>query len=74
LVFALAPLAVKYPALFLFPPLELRSVGFVGDVGERAAEGDVGDLLEAETESETDSTFLKISAEGLGEAAGGPAA
>jgi hypothetical protein len=51
-------------------------VGLVGDVGDRAADGEVGDLLEAdtETESETDSTFLKIPADGLGEAAGGPAA
>ena len=70
LVFALAPLAVTCAALFLFPLLELRCVGPVGDVGERGPEGDIGDLAKVETESETDSAFLKIWAEGLVEAGG----
>lgn len=65
---------MKYPALFLLPLLELRSVVFVGDVGERGPEGDVGDRLEVEAESETDSAFLKIWAEGLVEPAGVAAA
>jgi hypothetical protein len=60
LVFALAPLAVMKAALFLFPLLKLLSIGFVGDVGDGVPEGDGGDLLEAETDSETEPVGFKV--------------
>jgi hypothetical protein len=47
--------------------LELLSIGFVGDVGDRVPEGDVGDLLEVESDSEMDPALFKIEGDLLDE-------
>lgn len=60
LVFALAPPAVTWLALFLLPLLKLLSPAFVGEIGDVVPEGDVGDFLEVEGESEIGPAFFKV--------------